>query len=76
MVDKRFQDFQLCLKEYDASSCRCLRVNSDFLNSYFNTETFSDAVVRCDGHEFKVHRVVLSAYLTYFEKAFTGPWKV
>ncbi|KAK4032825.1 hypothetical protein C8A01DRAFT_20156, partial [Parachaetomium inaequale] len=39
------------------------------LNRYFNADTFADAVVRCNGKEFKVHRLVLSSQSEFFETA-------
>jgi len=45
------------------------------LKSYFNTDTFVDAVVVCGDHEFKVHRIVLSAHSNYFATELNGKWK-
>jgi hypothetical protein len=42
----------------------------------FNVSTFSDAIVRYDGKEFKVHDLVLFGQSKYFSKAFAGDWKV
>ncbi|KAF4452563.1 Protein roadkill [Fusarium austroafricanum] len=45
------------------------------LKKYFNDEALSDAVIRCEGSEFKVHRLVLSCHSEYFAKQLSGPWK-
>ncbi|KAI8668585.1 hypothetical protein NCS57_00670100 [Fusarium keratoplasticum] len=45
------------------------------LKDYYNTDTLSDAVVVCNGQEFKVHRVILSAHSKYFATALNGNWK-
>ncbi|KAM6513557.1 hypothetical protein FALCPG4_015951 [Fusarium falciforme] len=45
------------------------------LEDCYNTNTFSDAVVACDGQEFKVHRMILSAHSKYFAKELNGNWK-
>ncbi|KAK7419839.1 hypothetical protein QQZ08_010673 [Neonectria magnoliae] len=43
--------------------------------SYYNTDVLSDVVVACDGQEFKVHGVILSAHSKYFATALNGSWK-
>ncbi|KAK7419798.1 hypothetical protein QQX98_003171 [Neonectria punicea] len=45
------------------------------LKDYYNTDTLSDVVVTCDGQEFKVHGVILSAHSKYFATALNGKWK-
>ncbi|OCL13437.1 hypothetical protein AOQ84DRAFT_274788, partial [Glonium stellatum] len=36
---------------------------------------YSDAVIRCQGQEFTVHRLVLCTQSKYFANAFNGDWK-
>ncbi|KND89229.1 Kelch repeat and BTB domain-containing protein 4 [Tolypocladium ophioglossoides CBS 100239] len=43
---------------------------------YFNQETYSDAVVRCNEQQFRVHRLVLSAHSEFFATMFSGAWKL
>lgn len=43
--------------------------------SHFNSSKYSDAVIRCGGHKFEVHRVVLCAQSRYFSNMFDGDWK-
>ncbi|KIL88490.1 hypothetical protein FAVG1_08571 [Fusarium avenaceum] len=45
------------------------------LKNYFNNDNLSDAIVRCEGSEFKVHRLILSCHSEYFAKQLEGPWK-
>ncbi|KAH7110417.1 BTB/POZ protein [Dactylonectria estremocensis] len=45
------------------------------LKEYYNTEILSDAVISCEGQEFKVHRLILSIHSQYFAKELNGPWK-
>lgn len=45
------------------------------LKTYYNTETLSDVIVVCEGEEFKVHKVILSAHSEYFAKQLSGAWK-
>ncbi|GKU15375.1 unnamed protein product [Fusarium langsethiae] len=45
------------------------------LKNYFKNDALSDAVIRCEGSEFKVHRLILSCHSEYFAKQLEGPWK-
>jgi hypothetical protein len=69
-----FDSLRAGLKEY------CAQLPGSYLNtnafSYFESSKYSDAIIRCKGQEFKVHKVVLCAQSKYFSKAFDGTWKV
>lgn len=43
---------------------------------YYKDGTFADATIVCNGRQWKVHKLVLASRSEYFEKAFTGPFKV
>ncbi|CEF78294.1 hypothetical protein FGSG_03479 [Fusarium graminearum PH-1] len=45
------------------------------LKKYFNKKSLSDAVIRCGGQEFPIHRIVLCSHSEYFIKQLDGPWK-
>ncbi|KAF4987980.1 hypothetical protein FGRMN_10028 [Fusarium graminum] len=49
--------------------------HADSQLSYSQDETFSDAVIRTEDTDFKVHRVILSCHSEYFAKQLDGPWK-
>ncbi|CAF3507065.1 unnamed protein product [Fusarium graminearum] len=38
-------------------------------------KSLSDAVIRCRGQEFPIHRIVLCCHSEYFVKQLDGPWK-
>ncbi len=54
----------------------CLYFSKPVPGRSYDDATFSDAIVRCGGKEFKVHKLVLAAHSKFFSKAFTGDWKV
>ncbi|KAH7141754.1 BTB/POZ protein [Dactylonectria macrodidyma] len=45
------------------------------LKEYYNADTLSDVIITCEGKEFKVHGVILSAHSKFFAKALDGNWK-
>jgi speckle-type POZ protein len=45
------------------------------LEKYFNNKSLSDAVIRCQGREFAIHRLALCSHSEYFAKQLDGPWK-
>ncbi|UZP38854.1 hypothetical protein NXS19_006670 [Fusarium pseudograminearum] len=45
------------------------------LKKHFNKKSLSDAVIRCGGQEFPIHRIVLCIHSEYFIKQLDGPWK-
>ena len=42
----------------------------DEMHSLYKDEVLSDAIVRCEGKDFKVHRAVLVSQSPVFEKMF------
>lgn len=40
------------------------------------SSNYSDALLRCRGHEFKVHRSILEHESEFFRALYAGPWKV
>ncbi|KAM0354802.1 hypothetical protein ACHAPU_000626 [Fusarium lateritium] len=45
------------------------------LKSCTQDDTFSDAVIRTEDAELKVHQVILSCHSEYFVKQLNGPWR-
>lgn len=46
------------------------------IRRFFNEKSLSDAVVQYRGQEYQIHKVIVAAQSPFFEKMFTGPWKV
>lgn len=44
--------------------------------SYFESSKYSDLVIRCEGQEFKVHKIVVCGQSKYFSVMCDGDWKV
>ncbi|EXK76843.1 hypothetical protein FOQG_18428 [Fusarium oxysporum f. sp. raphani 54005] len=74
MAAQVFGSFQSTLKEY-IHSMPASASYIDQTSSYYNQDTFSDAIVRCGEQKFKVHKLILSAHSPFFAKMLTGPWK-
>ncbi|KAI0545865.1 BTB/POZ domain-containing protein [Xylaria curta] len=45
------------------------------LKEHWEAEKMTDAIIHCDGQDFKVHALVLSLQSEFFAKAFNGAWK-
>ncbi|KAI1736307.1 BTB/POZ protein [Xylaria scruposa] len=45
------------------------------LKEHWKAEQLTDAVIHCEGQDFKVHALVLSLQSEFFAKAFNGTWK-
>ncbi|EMD86655.1 hypothetical protein COCC4DRAFT_33157 [Bipolaris maydis ATCC 48331] len=45
------------------------------LPEYYDSPTLSDGTITCDGKEFRIHKIVLSAQSKFFSNAFEGKWK-
>jgi hypothetical protein len=43
--------------------------------SCLESSQYSDATIRCEGREFKVHKIVVCTQSEFFSKAFNGDWK-
>jgi BTB/POZ domain len=43
---------------------------------YLESGEYSDFMIRCRGHEWKVHQVIISAVSPYFKRLTSGPFKV
>ncbi|OCL09392.1 POZ domain-containing protein [Glonium stellatum] len=56
----------------DDSPLACFQVA---LKEYLNSPNFSDVTIRCEGEDFKAHRLVLCAQSKWFFKACNGDWK-
>ncbi|KAH6953968.1 BTB/POZ protein [Ilyonectria sp. MPI-CAGE-AT-0026] len=74
MPRRLFESFQSSLKEY-VRSRRLTASPNNWVTRYYNTEILSDAVISCEGQEFKVHRLILSIHSQYFTKELNGPCK-
>ncbi|KAI9776086.1 MAG: hypothetical protein M1839_000599 [Geoglossum umbratile] len=45
------------------------------LKNYLNSAKYSDLIIRCEGREFKVHKIILCGQSKYFSTICDGDWK-
>jgi hypothetical protein len=46
------------------------------LGRFYKSDEFSDITIRCEGYEFKTHKLVLANHSPVFKKLLSGKWKV
>lgn len=76
MTPPASEKFLESLKEYTYQTLSTLLLIFNSANRYYDAAALSDVLVVCDDHEFKVHRVILSAHSKYFTAELDGSWKV
>jgi len=75
VAEDPFDALHASLKKYSLVS-NALWLHDANTFSSFSSSKYSDLVIRCEGQDFKVHKVVVCGQSDYFASICDGEWKV